>query len=120
MSTKEKNEIISQIFMLLSKLVEYDATNGASAITGFPVLVPEAEPVTQPAEQKNAGSDEPIEMLTIKECTELVKGLSSNTIRKLIARGELDYVRAGCGNNGKILISKANLIALFSKKGDKA
>ena len=63
MSTKEKNEIISQIFMLLSKLVEYDATNGASAITGFPVLVPEAEPVTQPAEQKNAGSDEPRQTL---------------------------------------------------------
>lgn len=120
MSTKEKNEIISQIFMLLSKLVEYDATNGASAITGVPVLVPEAEPVTQPTEQNSTGRDEPMEMLTIKECTELVKGLSSNTIRKLIARGELDYVRAGCGYNGKILISKANLIALFSKKGDKA
>ena len=58
----------------------------------------------------------PLEMLTIKECTELVKGLTSNTIRKLIARGELECVRAGCGTNGKILIPKANIIALCSNQ----
>lgn len=116
MSTKEKNEIISQIFMLLSKLVECDATNGASAITGLPVSSPTAAPVALSAEQRSTVPDEPMEMLTIKECTELVKGLTSNTIRKLIARGELECVRAGCGTNGKILIPKANIIALCSNQ----
>ncbi|MBP5605485.1 MAG: hypothetical protein J6X60_08080, partial [Ruminiclostridium sp.] len=100
MSTKEKNEIISQIFMLLSKLVESDVTNGESEITGLPVSSPTAAPVALPAEQRSAVPDEPMEMLTIKECTELVKGLTSNTIRKLIARGEIECVRAGCGTNG--------------------
>ena len=33
MDTKEKNEIISQIFMLLSKLVEYDTPVSGSEIT---------------------------------------------------------------------------------------
>ena len=116
MSTKEKNEIISQIFMLLSKLVESDAANGASEITEVPVSVPKVEPVALSAEQKTAVPDEPMEMLTIKECTELVKGLTSNTIRKLIARGELECVRAGCGTNGKILIPKANIISLCSRQ----
>ena len=105
--------------MLLSKLVECDApVSGCGDIE----QAVKTEQITQaiPAAQQSEATDKPMEMLTIKECTELVKGLSSNTIRKLIARGELDYVRAGCGNNGKILISKANLIALFSKKGDKA
>ena len=95
MAKKHKQEIIDQILDLLMELTEEPGSDEESTM-------------------------HPMEMLTIKECTELVKGLSSNTIRKLIARGELDYVRAGCGNNGKILISKANLIALFSKKGDKA
>ena len=116
MSKKEKNEIISQIFMLLSKLVESDATNGESEITGLPVSSPTAAPVALPAEQRSAVPDEPMEMLTIKECTELVKGLTSNTIRKLIARGELECVRAGCGTNGKILIPKANIISLCSRQ----
>ena len=116
MSTKEKNEIISQIFMLLSKLVEYDSTNTRSDTAESAVSVTNAEPAEAPAEQRVSVPDEPMEMLTIKECTELVKGLTSNTIRKLIARGELECVRAGCGTNGKILIPKANIIALCSKQ----
>ena len=116
MSTKEKNEIISQIFMLLSKLVECDAPVSENEIVEHTVSVQKAETVTAPAEQKAVTPDEPMEMLTIKECTELVKGLTSNTIRKLIARGELECVRAGCGTNGKILIPKSSIMALYTKQ----
>ncbi|MBO6229675.1 MAG: DNA-binding protein [Ruminiclostridium sp.] len=73
-----------------------------------------SETVTAQAEQKVSVPDGTMEMLTIKECTELVKGLTSNTIRNMIARGELECVRAGCGTNGKILIQKANIISLCS------
>lgn len=113
MSVKEKNEIISQIFILLSKLVECDT---ADVPPESAVQVQKTELVTAPVEQNVALPDEPMEMLTIKECTELVKGLTSNTIRKMIARGELECVRAGCGTNGKILIPKANIVSLCTKQ----
>ena len=116
MSTKEKNEIISQIFMLLSKLVECDTPVFGNEIAAPTVSVNTSEAFTAPAEQKVSVPNEPMEMLTIKECTELVKGLTSNTIRKMIARGELECVRAGCGTNGKILIPKANIISLCSRQ----
>lgn len=53
----------------------------------------------------------PVEMLTINECTELVNGLSKHTIRELVGRGEITSIRAGAGKNGKILVSKASLLA---------
>ena len=115
MSTKERNEIISQIFILLSKLVECDTDtivhNADPMISAM-----QTETSAAPVQQKETVSDEPMEMLTIKECTELVKGLTSNTIRKLIARGELECVRAGCGTNGKILIPKASIMSLYTKQ----
>ena len=49
-------------------------------------------------------------MLTIKECTELVKGLSEHTVRQLVAQGKISYIRTGQGKRGKILISKADLL----------
>ena len=57
-----------------------------------------------------------VEMLTIKESTEVVKGLSEHTIRKLIHQGKLPYVRTGEGVNGKILINKVDLLAFFNKQ----
>lgn len=61
--------------------------------------------------QSPAPISKPVEMLTINECTELVKGLSKHTIRELVGRGELNSIRAGAGKNGKILVSKASLLA---------
>lgn len=55
-----------------------------------------------------------VEVLTIKECTEAVKGLSEHTVRKLIAQGKLPYMRAGDGQRGKMLINKADLLAYFN------
>ena len=50
------------------------------------------------------------EMLTIKECTQQFEGISEHTVRQLALRGEIAYVRAGAGKNGKMLINKASLM----------
>ena len=52
----------------------------------------------------------PMEMLTIKECTEAVRGISEHTVRKLVAQGRIRYIRTGEGERGKILISKQSLL----------
>ena len=49
-------------------------------------------------------------MLTVKECTEAVKGLSEHTVRQLIAQEKIPFIRTGQGKRGKILVSKAGLL----------
>ncbi|MBE6845823.1 MAG: DNA-binding protein [Ruminococcus sp.] len=56
----------------------------------------------------------PVEMLTIKECTEIIKGLSEHTVRQLVTQGKVKYIRTGQGKRGKILINKEDLIKLFA------
>jgi excisionase family DNA binding protein len=58
---------------------------------------------------------EQLEMLTIAECAETVKGLSVHTVRQLVAQGKLSHIRTGQGKNGKILINKSELLAYFSQ-----
>ena len=91
MTTNRKNELIAQLVNILSELIE---TNDSDATNNSPSTV---------------------EMLTIRECTEAVKGLSEHTVRKLIKQDKLPYMRTGEGRNGKILINKADLIAYFQK-----
>lgn len=55
---------------------------------------PKAEPTTTATPEK-------VEMLTIKECTEAVKGLNEYTVRQLIARKEIPSIRTGQGKRGK-------------------
>ena len=55
-------------------------------------------------------SSAPVEMLTIKECTQAVSGLSEHTVRQLVAQKKIPYIRTGQGKRGKILISKAALL----------
>lgn len=54
-----------------------------------------------------------VDMLTIKDCPQVIRGLSEHTVRQLIAQGKLPCVRAGRGRHGKILVNKADLIAYF-------
>lgn len=54
--------------------------------------------------------EEPMEMLTIKECTQLFKGLSEYTVRLLVYQNKVKYCRAGKGERGKILVSKTSLL----------
>lgn len=71
-----------------------------------------AEEKTTPNEQ--ATTPDTVEMLTIKECCSAVKGLNEYTVRQLVARNEIPFVRCGQGKRGKILIPKAALLAYFS------
>jgi hypothetical protein len=82
---RNKQEIIDQILDLLTELVE-----------------------DEPAEKQE--EVQPMEMLTIKECTEAVKGLSEHTVRKLVTQGKIHYIRTGEGKCGKILINKKSLL----------
>ncbi len=85
-----KTEIIAQIVSLLTQLAETEETKPAAPIT-----------------------DTPMEMLTIKECTDVVKGLSEHTVRQLVAQDKIPYIRTGQGKRGKILISKTALLTYF-------
>ncbi|MDO5560911.1 MAG: helix-turn-helix domain-containing protein [Oscillospiraceae bacterium] len=92
MTMKNKQELIAQVVTLLSTMIE---TNDAPPIT-----------ITESKSQ-------PIEMLTVKECTEAIKGLSEHTVRQLVAQDKLPYIRTGQGQRGKILISKTALLSYF-------
>lgn len=76
------------------------------------LLASVAEEKTAPREQTTQPNT--VEMLTVKECCEVVKGLNEYTVRQLIAREALPYIRCGQGKRGKILIPKAALFAYFS------
>ena len=56
-----------------------------------------------------------MEMLTIKECTGVIQGLSEHTVRQLVAQEKVKSVRTGEGKCGKILVNKADLVAYFQK-----
>ena len=90
MTKIEKEKIADQIMNLLIQL-----TN-------------DNEEVSEPAEK-------PVAMLTVKECCDAVKGLSENTVRKLVAQNKVKFIRTGEGKRGKILVNKADLISYFQK-----
>ncbi len=88
-----RHEIISKIFALLRQLED-------------------GEPTEKEIEKI---SEKPLEMLTIKECAEAVKGISEHTIRQLVAQNKVPFIRTGQGKRGKILISKSALLDLLNK-----
>ena len=92
MSHEKTQEILQQISILLNNLNESE---------------------TEPKETKQ----EKVEMLTVRECSEVIKGLNEYTVRQLIARKEIPSVRTGQGKNGKILVPKAALVAYFNGGG---
>lgn len=92
MSNERTQEILQQISILLNSLNESE---------------------TEPKETKQ----EKVEMLTVRECSEVIKGLNEYTVRQLIARKEIPSVRTGQGKNGKILVPKAALVAYFNGGG---
>lgn len=94
MTTNRKNELIAQLVSILSEIIE-----------------------TNDSEQVAEVTSNTVEVLTIKECTEAIKGLSEHTVRKLIAQGKLPYMRAGDGQRGKMLINKSDLLAYFNGQG---
>ena len=91
MTNAKREEIIAAMSSLLEQLVDSEP--------------PKAEPTT--------AAPEKIEMLTIKECTEAVKGLNEYTVRQIIARKAIPSIRTGQGKRGKILVPKAALLRYF-------
>ena len=91
MSNKEKETIVNEIMDLLIKLTETDKNAG----------------------EKLETESSPTEMLTIKECTKVVQGVSEHSIRQIVAKGKVKSVRTSEGKNGKILVNKADLLAYF-------
>ena len=96
MTLLQKKELITQIAQLLEQLIEAETSEPASCSTLL--------------------AEEPLEMLTVKECAALVNGLSEHTVRQLIAQGKIAYVRAESGVRGKILVSKASLLKYLGAK----
>lgn len=88
MTMNTKQELISKIVALLNELIDVEEKSSMD--------VPKL--------------NQKVEMLTIKECTELVKGLSEHTVRQLVVQGKIPYIRTGQGKCGKILISKSALL----------
>ena len=97
MTSARKEELLNQILDLMTA-VAYDKEPD-----GF-----KTNAVTKSA-------DNPVEMLTVKECTEVIQGLSEHTVRQLVAQGKVKSVRTGEGKRGKILVNKADLISYFQK-----
>lgn len=90
MTLKQKNNLIAEIIALLEKSIAADDES------------------TEP--QICTAQNQPPEMLTVKECSQVVSGLSEHTVRQWVAQGLIPYIRTGQGKRGKILISKSALL----------
>ncbi len=66
------------------------------------------------SEPKIEEPSEALEMLTITEAAQEIRGLSAHTVRQLVAQGKIPSIRTGAGKNGKILVPKAALIKYLS------
>ena len=88
MTYRNKQELIKQVVDLLDAMIE-------------------VEEQTPNIPSKN---NPPMEMLTIKECTHEVAGLSEHTVRQLVLQNKVPHIRTGQGKRGKILVPKAALL----------
>ena len=88
MTYRNKQELIKQVVDLLDAMIE-------------------VEEQTPNISSKN---NKPMEMLTIKECTQEVAGLSEHTVRQLVLQNKVPHIRTGQGKRGKILVPKSALL----------
>ena len=98
MTIAEKREIVNTIINLLLQLTAEEKVQEQPATASKPVKAPVQS----------------VKMLTIKECTELIEGISEHSIRMLIAQGKIKAFRTGEGVRGKYLINKESLLSYFS------
>ncbi len=94
MTLKQKNNLIVEMISLLEKSIVADDES--------------------PKPQVRTAQNQPLEMLTVKECSQVISGLSEHTVRQWVAQGLIPYIRTGKGKRGKILISKAALLKYLS------
>lgn len=90
MTLKQKNNLIAEIIALLEKSIVVDDES--------------------PKPQVRTAQSQPLEMLTVKECSQIISGLSEHTVRQWVAQGLIPYIRTVKGKRGKILISKSALL----------
>ena len=100
MTNERKEQLLDQVLELMTA-VAYDREPNEGAVP----------------ETTKAPAPEKVKMLTVKECTELIDGLSEHTVRQLVKQGKVKSVRTGAGRNGKILVNKADLVEYFQGKG---
>ena len=97
MTIAEKREIVNTIINLLLQLTAEEEVQEQPATS--------SKPVKAPAQS--------VRMLTIKECTALIEGISEHSIRMLIAQGKIKAFRTGEGVRGKYLVNKESLLSYF-------
>ena len=95
MTANAKEKLISEIVSILQTGISID-----------PVI--DTNVKTYPTDSQ------PLEMLTLKECTEVIKGISEHTLRLLVAQNKIPSIRTGEGKRGKILVSKNALVSYFN------
>ena len=98
MTIAEKREIVNTIINLLLQLTAEEEVQEQPATS--------SKPVKAPAQS--------VRMLTIKECTALIEGISEHSIRMLIAQGKIKAFRTGEGVRGKYLVNKESLLSYLS------
>lgn len=62
------------------------------------------------AEKEDVSSNDKVEMLTVKECSELMRGVAVSTIYKMVRKKKLPCARVGVGETGRILIPKSAVL----------
>lgn len=90
MTLKEKENLISQFIVFMNNI-----------------------PSECEADIPVAEKPDKVKLLTIKECTKVVDGLSKCTLRQLVTQGKIPHIRSGVGKRGKILVPKATLLKYF-------
>lgn len=88
MTAQKKSELIKTFGELLEAVIEVEDAQ----------TVKDSENNTLP------------EMLTVKECCRILKGVSEHAIRQFVAQGKIQCIRVGKSKRGKILISKKELL----------
>ena len=96
MTAEKKNRIIKLVIALLEEFAEEENCAEHNKNSSLP-----------------AGE---VEMLTVKECTEQIQGLTAYAVRQLAQSGKVVSVRAGDAERGKILINKNSLIEYLNMK----
>ncbi|MGN1105064.1 MAG: DNA-binding protein [Huintestinicola sp.] len=61
----------------------------------------------------NLNNESQIELITIRDCTKLIPGISYYTIRQLAEQKKIKSFRTGQGKHGKILIFKDSFLSYF-------
>lgn len=99
MNIEGKNELIMQLIAILTAMLDSEVDNK-----------------TRIAD--NGKIESKIEMLTIKQASELVNGISEHTIRQLVAQEKVKFIRTGQGVRGKILVNKESLLDYLNNNCD--